>query len=426
MDILDHIEKIVELSTKYGIDKCYSRGKKHFDYVTGKLGISPIQATLFSHFMDRCGGNQIQLSEIAASIKCSKVRIIKYLNECEELEKKKLLKCNRDGGISFRIPCNVRDSLRKFNEFKPEKNENLNINKFFTVLQQLFEERENGELTYENLQSELLELVELNMHLLFCKKITSYSLSEDNTILLICFCHLFGNNDDDYIGIHDLDFLYEDKSIVKALKRDLTDGDQTLMEIKIIEYNNANGFVNSESWRLSSLAKKELLSELNLKENHSYKKNLILFDSIKPKKMFYNSRETESIQTLISLLQDENYRKIQGRLDGKGMRKGFACLFSGGPGTGKTETAYQIARETKRNILLVNIANTKSMWYGESEKKIKAIFDNYRTAVDNSEIAPILLFNEADAVIGMRKESSTGSPVDQTENTIQNIILQEM
>jgi SpoVK/Ycf46/Vps4 family AAA+-type ATPase len=75
---------------------------------------------------------------------------------------------------------------------------------------------------------------------------------------------------------------------------------------------------------------------------------------------------------------------------------------------------------------MVNIADTKSMWSGESEKKIKAIFDNYRAAVDNSEIAPILLFNEADAVIGMRKESSTGSPVDQTENTIQNIILQEM
>jgi SpoVK/Ycf46/Vps4 family AAA+-type ATPase len=43
--------------------------------------------------------------------------------------------------------------------------------------------------------------------------------------------------------------------------------------------------------------------------------------------------------------------------------------------------------------------------------------------VEKSEIAPILLFNEADAVIGKRKE---GGYIDQTENTIQNIILQEM
>jgi len=127
------------------------------------------------------------------------------------------------------------------------------------------------------------------------------------------------------------------------------------------------------------------------------------------------------------LLSDKNYRKIQDRLDGKGMRKGFACLFSGGPGTGKTETAYQIARETKRNIMMVDISEVKSCWYGESEKKIKEIFDTYRTAVDNSALAPILLFNEADAVIGTRKEFGSASrAIDQTENTIQNIILQEM
>jgi SpoVK/Ycf46/Vps4 family AAA+-type ATPase len=109
------------------------------------------------------------------------------------------------------------------------------------------------------------------------------------------------------------------------------------------------------------------------------------------------------------------------------MRKGFACLFSGAPGTGKTETVFQIARETKRNIMQVNIADTKSFLNGESEKKIKEIFDDYRAAVEKSETAPILLFNEADAVIGKRMEfSAVSHTVDQTENTIQNIILQEM
>jgi SpoVK/Ycf46/Vps4 family AAA+-type ATPase len=109
------------------------------------------------------------------------------------------------------------------------------------------------------------------------------------------------------------------------------------------------------------------------------------------------------------------------------MRKGFTCLFSGAPGTGKTETAYQIARETGRNIMMVDISNTKSCWFGESEKKIKEVFNNYRYAVDNSDIAPILLLNEADAVIGKRLEFDGSSrSVDQTENAIQNIILQEL
>jgi SpoVK/Ycf46/Vps4 family AAA+-type ATPase len=164
-----------------------------------------------------------------------------------------------------------------------------------------------------------------------------------------------------------------------------------------------------------------------VKAAYDFKKNLILAASIREKKMFYNAKDASEIQKLRFLLREENYRKIQERLDGKGMRKGFACLFSGGPGTGKTETAYQIARETGRNILFVDISQTKSCWYGESEKKIKEVFDSYRTAVENSEIAPILLFNEADAVIGKRKATGENSrAVDQTENTIQNIILQEM
>jgi hypothetical protein len=362
MDILDHIEKIVEISTKQGMDKCLSMGKRHLDYVAGKLGISPLQAVLFSHFMERSNDSQIQISEIAESIKCSKVRIIKYINECEELEKKKLIRCSRDGdSISYRIPREVRDSLRKFSEFKPEKQDNLSIDKLFTALERLFEERGNNELTFGTLIVELVDLIKQNMHLEFCKKIMSYNLYDGDLALLVCFCHLAGNNNDDNIGIHDLAFLYDDKSHVKGVKRDLSDGDHTLINSKLIEYNNNNGFLNSESWKVSDMAKKELLSELNMKTSHSYKKNLILFDSIKPKQMFYNARETEEIQTLASLLSEDNYRKIQDRLDNKGMRKGFACLFSGAPGTGKTETAWQIARQTGSHIMQVDIADAKSM-----------------------------------------------------------------
>jgi len=95
MDILDKLEKIVEISRKYGISKCLPKGKAYFDYVKNKLDINPIQAVLFSHLMERSADNQILISEIADSIKCSKIRIIKYINECEELEKKKLIRCCR-------------------------------------------------------------------------------------------------------------------------------------------------------------------------------------------------------------------------------------------------------------------------------------------------------------------------------------------
>ena len=73
----------------------------------------------------------------------------------------------------------------------------------------------------------------------------------------------------------------------------------------------------------------------------------------------------------------------------------------------------------------VDISETKSMWFGESEKRLKEIFDRYRGYVRNCDPAPILLFNEADAVLGRRRTTMGGS-LDQTENAMQNILLQEI
>jgi hypothetical protein len=385
--------------------------------------------------MERSSNSYTTLSEIADDVKCNQIKIIKYMDECEELEKKKLIRLNKpkwmsrsdNTGITFNVPRDVVNSLRKFNEFKPKKNDDLSIYEFFTVLDQLFEERNNEELSCRVLTAELLDLISRNMHLLFCKKIMSYNFNEENIVLLIRFCHLFGSDYDDRIRVEEFELLYENKWNARNVGKKLSKGEHPLMDKKLVELSNDDGFAESDAWKLSDLAKKELLPELDMKEKQINKKNLILFDTIKSKKMFYNSKETESIRQLTSLLQEENFRKIQDRLESKSMRKGFACLFSGGPGTGKTETAYQIARETKRNIMMVDISQTKDMWFGESEKRIKAIFDNYRRAVESSEIAPILFFNEADAVIGKRHEfNSMSRSVDQTSNTMQNIILQEM
>jgi SpoVK/Ycf46/Vps4 family AAA+-type ATPase len=65
------------------------------------------------------------------------------------------------------------------------------------------------------------------------------------------------------------------------------------------------------------------------------------------------------------------------------------------------------------------------MWFGESEKIVKRIFENYRDQSEKREHEPILLFNEADAIFSKRRDTKNSS-TDQTENAIQNILLQEM
>jgi SpoVK/Ycf46/Vps4 family AAA+-type ATPase len=77
----------------------------------------------------------------------------------------------------------------------------------------------------------------------------------------------------------------------------------------------------------------------------------------------------------------------------------------------------------------IDISMTKSKWFGESEKRIKNIFTKYHNRVkranDSNLPVPILLLNEADAVINKRKDTSFNN-VAQTENAIQNILLEEL
>ena len=116
---------------------------------------------------------------------------------------------------------------------------------------------------------------------------------------------------------------------------------------------------------------------------------------------------------------------IQTRLKEHGRRTGFACLFYGAHGTGKTESVLQIAHHTGRDIMQVDMSDIKSKWVGESEQNIKAVFDKYRVLCKTCDKTPILLFNEADAILGTRMGQAMRA-VDKMENAIQNIVLQEM
>ncbi len=99
-------------------------------------------------------------------------------------------------------------------------------------------------------------------------------------------------------------------------------------------------------------------------------------------------------------------------------------LFYGFPGTGKTELAYQLAKATQRDVMAVNISSIRDMWVGNSEKNVKRIFTDYYTYSKKCDQLPILLFNEADAILTNRLSAVTST--DNMNNTMQNILLEEL
>ena len=165
--------------------------------------------------------------------------------------------------------------------------------------------------------------------------------------------------------------------------------------------------------------------DASLFESPTNTKQLVSHGQITPKRLFFEPNLQCQLSTLTESLREEHYTQLRDRLQAKGLPTGVAALLYGLPGTGKTESVWQLARQTGRDILHVDISATKTCWFGESEKLIKEVFENYRRLCKQSKLKPILFFNEADAVFSKRKDANS-SNVAQTENAIQNIILEEM
>ena len=151
---------------------------------------------------------------------------------------------------------------------------------------------------------------------------------------------------------------------------------------------------------------------------------LINPDKIEHEQLFYNDSELEQIETLSNALEEDNYKSLMSRLNDNGMKQGFTVLLYGYPGTGKTSSVKQVAKSTGRSIFMVEIQKIQSKWVGESEKNLAKVFEEYKQARKHFQKAPILLFNEADAILG--KRMSVNSSVDKSFNTLQNILLQEL
>ena len=275
--------------------------------------------------------------------------------------------------------------------------------------------------------NEIKFLEQDNSNLHFVKEINSRltDMNEESRVLFLFCCNLLVTDDIQQITPILFRDLFSSQYCLRTHAAALANGSHKLIKQGLLQVANCDGTCIKETYELTPMVVKEMLSDLEVSYKQTTPKGIIKHSSITKKEMFYNPKEQQQIEQLTNLLQRERLSQVREKLRERGFRSGFTCLFYGAPGTGKTETVLQLARMTKRNIIEVNIDEIKSKWVGESEQNIRAIFVNYRKAVKNSKTVPILFFNEADAIFGKRLENITRS-VDKMENSMQNIILEEM
>lgn len=426
-NILESFEYIVELAEDSNLDNDFiEKAATHIRYAARKLKLTSMQTVLLAIFVDRSEDSRIRISEIAKYVGCRTTKILRLADDVDALEARHYLRASRSRkSLSYRVPGAVLKSLRKNQPYVYEAEPVPDTQTFFDRFDRLMTEKDDDEQTHESLIVQTKDMLDEIRDTAFATELRRCGLDYEDTLLFVFMAHLFVENNDDNIGFHDIDDIFDDNEIPSRVKRELRNRESELFEKGLIENVNEDGMARSDAFKLTDKAKEEFLCELNLNRIGKSDKGLIRADTLSEKDLTYNPSEFEQIKRLSSILSEERFIEVQNRLRSAGMRPGFCCIFYGAPGTGKTETVYQLARQTGRDIMRVDVDKIKSCWVGESEKNIKILFDRYRNICKNSKLAPILLFNEADAVLGVRMEGAARA-VDKMENSIQNIILQEM
>jgi transitional endoplasmic reticulum ATPase len=87
-----------------------------------------------------------------------------------------------------------------------------------------------------------------------------------------------------------------------------------------------------------------------------------------------------------------------------GIEPATGILLHGPPGTGKTLLARAVASECGANFVTVRGPELRSRWIGESEQRVRFLFDRARA------LAPcVLFFDEIDAILPVRGRELSGS-----------------
>ena len=433
-DFIAHLDAaLTRQDEAYGTSEFDKTGIKEvvekLEKVAEFLGITPIQAAIMTvAFSCKIQDNYMDWNDVHKFFNVKSMVILPLKKDFEYLVSNKYLK--RAGTrhyVEYDIEQSVVDSVMSGHPFDPcvLKEAHFDRYQFVSEISDLIEQRRDGDISTTELFDRSFELEQQNDTLPFIQNVRKLNLESRDRVFFYEICDDFLAHGETEITCT-LKDIYSNPSIRFRVARELMDESHILLKLDLVSVLR-NAMFSDSNLVLTEKGKHLFLEEdfeLFAKSKNRNQK-LIYPEDIQEKPLFYDEELSQQLNLLKENLQEDRFVELQKHLEEQSLPKGVAAIFHGLPGTGKTETAMQIAKATGRPVCHVDIASSKSCWFGESEKLIKRIFTDYAEQCKKAAIKPILLFNEADALFSKRKDSNF-SNVAQTENAIQNIILEEM
>ena len=433
--LIDSIHKVLEVSVEalqngtsgLKITREINLLKKYFD--ASEKEVLLLMPILFNHF----NGETTDFRDLRNHFNLPALKMLQYQEHLDSLMDKKILITRFDHRVSVRKPFET--SYLLSTEFAdaiiekrmPPTEQTKKCETTLDVLEKVYKTTERAMETgmkKEDFYHRYTRIIEESAQLDFVKAIRSLDLPLVSEISFMCIIWKQLINKDG-LELNDAAMIAGNTQDQIRFKQGVFKGEESLIAKELVT-TTTSGLLDTVTLVVSSKGS-DILSSYGISlSSQAEKRNArILPTQIAEKQLFYNEPEKVQITSLETILLEENYVALKDRLATRNLPVGLNVLLFGAPGTGKTETVYQLARQTGREIIRVEISQTKSKWFGETEKMIKEIFTNYATCTRSCEQMPILLFNEADAILSVRS-SNMESNTRQTENAIQNILLEEL
>lgn len=396
-------------------------------FVSKKLNVTHFQSIMLAILANSDVSQS--LNDMSSYTKCSPIKFRIHKKELDDLHYRHFVQWSMSRyALEYRIREEFMEAIIDNIPYNPKKYEDYTAYDVYTKISKWIEMLKRDKGLYEDIVRNVRQLLEATRHLTFSKDLLTSELNNLAVMVVLITVMDKIENNSEYISSSEILRILPEESGIKSFIFVLNANTCILIKKGWMENYTVNGMAEPDKFCLTDQILETTLVELKEHidtKDETLSKQLLMPDVIVEKRMYYNERELEEIERLTELLSIDRFKDIQQRLKEANMRTGFTCLFYGSPGTGKTETVLQLSRKTGRPIFQVNISEMKSKWVGESEKRIQGIFSKYEAMVKKYDICPILLFNEADAIINKRS-NNTDAAVDKMENACQNIILQAM
>ena len=434
--LLTKIQNIYEISKKSELDeKIISSLKSDLKIVSTYLSVEPREALFFSVILNiNFDGDNANFKDLFRHFNIPSIQMISEMDCIDNLVNKGyLVKRNgrdRNNEVHTNKYFMVKSKLSKaiVKGLPCPTFDRYTIDTTTDLLEKIYEHisaRLEDNISIEELEVETTKLVNEFPDFIFFNTIKKYELSFEESIF---YYFLIWKS---ILGIQGISPNPLVNSITDTSRESvkftqgLFNGVNTLISAGLVESRNS-GFMNDIEFYLTDKSVGLLENDSIIISSGSISRNdTIKADTIATKPLFYNEKEKEQLTNLTGLLLEEKYAELKERLNSKNLPLSLNVLLYGGPGTGKTESVLQLAKSSGREIIKIDISSTKSKWFGESEKLIKNIFTDYKEYAKKCDLTPILLFNEADAILSKRA-TKTDSATQKTENAIQNILLEEL